>query len=37
MFNVFTDGDKRRPRRALSLRALNVIINTGLPELVLLA
>lgn len=36
MFNVFIDGDKRRPPRALSLRALNVVINTGSPELVLL-
>jgi hypothetical protein len=35
MFNVSTDADKRQ--RALSLRALNVVINTGLPELVLLA
>jgi len=37
MFNVSTDGDKCRPQAALFLRVLNVVINTGLPEHVLLA
>jgi len=37
MFNVSTDGAKRRLQGVLFLRVLNVAINTGLPEHVLLA